>query len=107
MRNTVSSGKLRLMIYRGNEGYVGVCYETGMVDVWPTIEETKKHLLDGAIALIESVEKGELSEEVINATPPLKYRLMFRFAPVAFALSRSFDVSVFAQPILPHATMHA
>jgi hypothetical protein len=101
MRNTIHSGQVRILIYRNKEGYIGICYETGMVDVWPTIEETKKHLLDGTLSLIEAVTKGELTEDVLNTKPPLKYRLIFRLAPIAFAIAKLPKVSLFTEPFHP------
>ncbi len=85
MKNTLKAGQFRILIYKGNEGYVGICYETGTVDIWPTIEETKKHLLDGAMATIESVQKGDLNIKALNQKPEIKYRVLFHILPILFA----------------------
>ena len=72
-----------------------------MVDEWPTIEETKKHLFDGAVAVLKSVEKGDLTEEALNQNPPLKYHVLFFVMPILFAFFRSLDISLFTSPLQP------
>ena len=107
MRNTVNSGRFRILIYKGNEGFVGICYETGMVDVWPTAEETKKHLLDGAMALMKSVKKGDASEGALNRHPAFGYQLLFLVLPFIWGVSKLFSVSLCTEPINPPVLRHA
>jgi len=84
-RNTQKEGIYHFLIYKSKEGYVGICYETGFVDIWPTMEETKKHLENGVIALLKTVQEKKLSEKVLNRKPSIKYRLLYRLVLPFFA----------------------
>lgn len=100
MKNTLERAKFRILIYKGEEGYIGICYETGWVEEWNTEEEVKKHLIDGILALMKTIAGGHLSEKVINQKPPLKHRLFFFLFALA-SVFKAFDVTFFTEPILP------
>jgi len=101
MKNTLKKGQFRILIYKGKEGYVGICYETGWVEIWPTPEECRKHLADGFVALFKMIEEGKLSEKSFNQKPSLKYRIIFYFLPVLASFLRFLQISFFTEPIKP------
>lgn len=103
MKNTIKSGNFRVLIYHSNEGYVGICYETGFVDVGETLEEVQEHIFNGMIAILKTIEQGKLSEEAINQSPAFKYRVLFFVLPIVSAFSRWLEVSFFTKPI--HASL--
>lgn len=98
MKNTLKEAKFRILIYKAKDGYVGICYETGWVDVFDTMEETKKHLMDSLVILMKSIKKGDLSEKAMNQSPTLKYKFLFFVLPLFFAF---FDISFFTEPVRP------
>ena len=107
MKNTSVQATFRMLVYRSGHRFVGICYETGLVEIWPTMEETRTHLHDGSVALMKSVEKGDAPETVINRKPAFKERVLFAILPLVWGLSRLSSVSLFTEPINPLALRHA
>lgn len=106
MRDLIFKNTFHFLIYKGKEGYVGICYETGFVDVWTTMEEAKKHLEDGVIALLKTVESGQLSKGVLNRKPPFKYRALFHILPLWSGLF-SFKIPFSVEPFTPRTFANA
>lgn len=100
MRNTLKSGKLRSLIYKAGNGYVGICYETGYVLEGETIEEVKLHIENSLSATLQTIKNGHLSEDAINQKPALVDRIKFYTIPLFFALKR-LEISFFTKPISP------
>ena len=101
MKNTIKSGNFRVLVYRGKEGYIGVCYETGFVDVGETISEVLEHISNGSIALLKTVKSGQLNEKALNQKPSLKYRIFFFVLPTVSAFAKWLEISFFTKPINP------
>lgn len=109
-RNTLKKSLFRFLIYQEKDGFIGICYETGFIDIWPTMEETKKHMEDSVIALLKTVADDKLPEKVLNSKPSIKYRLLFYFIPFWFSLRsffRSFQSSFALEPFTPNELTYA
>ncbi len=107
MKNNLALAKFRFLIYESKNGFVGICYETGHVDVWPTLEETKKHLLNGVAATIKTIADGNLSEKALNRSPSLRYRTMFFIVPLLLMFKRSSTIAFSREPINPFSFANA
>ena len=101
MKNTTERGEFRILIYRGAEGYVGICYEGSFVVVGETLQETQDHIMNGLIALLQTIKDGNLSEQAINQKPEFKYRFLFFVLPIISSVARWLEISFFTKPITP------
>lgn len=106
MKNTLKKVQFRMMIYKRHSEYVGICYETGWVEVHSTKEEAINHLTNGVKALLETSLKNKLSEKNINRRPPLKYFFIFHILPhilpIIASFKNSFDFSFINESIVPN-----
>lgn len=107
MKNTLKEAKFRMVVYKGKEGYVGICYETGDVKIFSTAEETVRHLYDSALALMYTIKEGKLSLKAINERPSFRYRVIFHVLPVVASFYKSLDFSYFTKPVSPIGAAHA
>ena len=101
MKNTLNFGKFNILIYKGSDGYTGICYETGSVDVADTLQEVQEHIMNGLIATMQTIKNGNLSEEAINQRPDLKHRFLFFSLPIIATIARPLEISFFTKPISP------
>ena len=101
MKNTLEKGMFRILIYKGREGYVGICYETGWVEIFPTKEETLKHICDGLTSLIKTSKANNFSAVNLNRKPPFKYQVIFHTLPAIATFKKSFDFSFTTTPVVP------
>jgi len=82
MKNTLEKGQFRILIYKRHNEYVGICYETGWVEVYSTKSEVLKHITNGIESLLKTTLKHNFGIENINRRPPLKYCLIFHTLPI-------------------------
>lgn len=80
-RNTKKNGIFHFKIFKWNERYLGICWETGDVQETASFDETKRKLFNGTYAILKTVVKSE--ENLlggINTKPPFKYQVMYKIA---------------------------
>lgn len=82
-RNTKRRGTLHFVIFKWNGRFLGICKETGFVEESKNFDEVKKKLFNGTIALLEAVRTSPQNlEPSLNTSPPLKYAIYYRIAPI-------------------------
>jgi len=82
MENTKNKGSLHFVVFKWNGRYIGICKETGTVEETDTREEARRKLINGNMAILNTVfsSKQNLLNS-INTRPPLKYLIFFYSAP--------------------------
>ncbi len=98
--NTLDYAEFRILIYKRNNHFVGVCYETGFVEESKSMQEVKEHIHNGIIALLKTIQNKELSEKAITQKPLFKYRILFFVVPFLFFF-RSLKITFFTEPFYP------
>jgi hypothetical protein len=102
MRNTVDSGTLSFLVYGKGGSYTGICYELGIVQSgWSSLEEARRHLVDGASAVVGSVLKGDLDASVLNKRPPLGAAVAFYAVPAYLRFRKGMELAIFSKPLQP------
>ncbi|QQG42827.1 MAG: hypothetical protein HYW15_01290 [Candidatus Giovannonibacteria bacterium] len=101
MKNTLKSATFHILIYRGKEGYVGITYETGYVDVGNSIDDVLNHVHNGIIATFKTINENKLSEKAINQKPALNYRILFFVLPFIANIAKWLEISFFTKPFNP------
>ncbi len=107
MKNTLNRGKIQILIYKNKEGFIGVCYETGFVHFGETEKKVRDHITNSTIALLQTIEDGDLSIKAINQKPAIKYRILFFLFPILSSILRLSNVSFFTEPINPRLLSNA
>ena len=103
--NTKTKGTFHFKIFKWNERYLGICWETGDVQEGNSFDVVKTKLLNGTHAILHTVVKSKDSLlGSINTTPPFKYQIMYRMAlPLSviesFKDNKEYSVSSFSKPI--------
>lgn len=98
MQNTLEKAKFRILVYKSKKGYVGICYETGWVEIYPTQEEVIKHISDGISSLIETSKANSFGSKNLNRKPTLKYQFIFHTLPAVATFKKSLDFSFITKP---------
>lgn len=82
-KNTKKKGILHYVIFKWNGRFLGICKETGFVEESKNFYEVKEKLSNGTIALLKAVWTSPQDlEPSLNTSPPLKYAIYYRIAPV-------------------------
>jgi hypothetical protein len=79
--NTKNGGVFHYKIFKWNNSYIGICWETGDIQETDSFDETKRKLFNGTCAILKTVIKSE--ENLlgsINTKPPFKYQIMYKIA---------------------------
>lgn len=93
MRNTKQRGILHFRIFKWNGEYLGICKETGFVEESESLEEVRRKLVSGTVAVLKAILKSpENLEASLNTSPPLKYAIYFRIAPLLVMIESMRDV---------------
>lgn len=81
MKNTLEKGRIRFLIYGSpaKKHYTGICYELGLVEEGNSVEEVKHRLINGTVAIVQTVTKEKMPLDCINMRPALKYTVIFYF----------------------------
>ncbi len=110
MKNTINSANFQILIYKSEGNFTGICYETGDVEICSSIEDTKKHLINGVIATMKCISEGKLSEAAINRKPSLRYKIIFYGVILRHILrvfKKSSVISFSNEPISPFGFSNA
>jgi hypothetical protein len=77
MKNTKDKGKLRFLVYKSGEKYIGVCFELGIVEEEADQEKLLYRLKNGAEAMVKAVVENNLDETHLNKNVGFKYEFMW------------------------------
>jgi hypothetical protein len=77
MKNTKKEGKLRFLVYKSGAGYVGVCFELGIVEEEADLNQLFYRLRNGAEAMVKAVVENNLDETHLNKKVGFKYEFMW------------------------------
>ena len=80
MKNTKQKGKLRFLVYESNHGYVGVCFELGIVEEEKNVDKLMHRLKNGSEAIVKAVIENNLDESHLNKKINWKYEFIWYFA---------------------------
>lgn len=106
MKNNLDSSTFRVLIYKKNQKFFLICYETGWVEEYDSLEEAQNRLRHGIIALLKTISDGKLSLSVINTKPSLKFRFIFYYHVLRWSLRIPF-VSLSTEPFSPRMLVNA
>lgn len=75
MKNTKEKGTLHFLIYKkmDSKEYTAICLELGLVEVSQNPDYLKESVVDAAKGYVHTVIKENLSDELLNLTPPKEY----------------------------------
>ena len=80
-RNTKTKGVFNFKIFKWNEKYLGICWETGDVQEGDSFDTVKNRLFNGTALILRTVIKSEENLlDSINTKPPFKYQVMYKMA---------------------------
>ena len=71
--NTKKQGSLRFIIFKEGREYCAVCLELDIVEHGDRPDELLDSIKEGAICLVEGVQKNNLPDETLNKPAPRKY----------------------------------
>lgn len=77
MKNTKKEGKLRFLIYKSTDHYVGVCFELGLVEEEQDFKQLMYRLKNGAEASVKAIMENNLDETYLNQKVSFKYEFMW------------------------------
>lgn len=77
MKNTKEKGKLRFLIYKSKDKYIGVCFELGIVEEEENVDNLINRLKNGSEAVVKAVVKNNLDASHLNKGVALKYELIW------------------------------
>lgn len=87
MKNTKNQGIIHFRIFRWRGRYIGIGKEIGFIEESKELEEVKKKLITGTIALIKAVRTSpENLEASLNMKPPFRYLVYYYMAPVLWLI---------------------
>ena len=82
MKNTKDKGKLRFLIYRSGDKYLGICFELGIVEEENDLDKLMYRLKNGAEATVKAVVENKLDDSHLNKKVSLKYYLWWYFSVI-------------------------
>ena len=106
MKNNLEKATFRVLVYKKNQKYILICYETGWVEEYNTFVEAQGRLRNGIIALLKTIAAGKLDLSVINAKPPFLYRFVFYYHAL-HSILRTSTASFSTEPFFPRTLVNA
>lgn len=73
MKNTKDKGKLRFLIYKSKNNYVGICFELGIIEEEENLNKLIHRLRNGSEAIVKAVMKNNLDDSHFNKVVAMKY----------------------------------
>ena len=92
--NTKKFGKLRFVVYKSKDQYIGVCLELDEVITEESIEKAANRIIEACKGYVETVIKENLSDDLLNQRAPLKYYIRYYLGNFTQNISRTFETPV-------------
>jgi hypothetical protein len=92
--NTKKFGKLRFVVYKEKNQFVGVCLELDEIVIENSIEKAANRIFEASKGYVETVIKENLSDELLNQRAPIKYYIKYYTSKIKRDMSKTFETPV-------------
>lgn len=93
MNTEVKDITIHMMILPWGRGFLGISRELGLVEEGMSVETVESALKNGIHATIETIFEQKLPlEENLKVRAPLKYQILYWFAPLMFYFKNKVNI---------------